>query len=88
MAILKRVRKAIPKDLKCACSPRPWHGYFSLHSKKENLKSVAGLILIDFQIEKKIEKLHFIIIAKRKFFIKLFKMREARDFNLVLFCHR
>ena len=36
VAILKRVRKAIPKDLKCACSPKPWHGYSSLHSKLEN----------------------------------------------------
>ena len=32
VAILNKVRKAIPKDLKCACSPRPWQGYSSSHS--------------------------------------------------------
>ena len=34
MAILKRVRKAIPNDLKCACSPSPWHGCSSSHSEQ------------------------------------------------------
>ena len=37
VAILNSVRKAIPKDLKCACSPKPWQGYSSSHSKKENI---------------------------------------------------
>ena len=32
VAIRKRVRKAIPKDLKWACSPSPWHGCCSSHS--------------------------------------------------------
>ena len=32
VATLKRVRKAIPKFAKWACSPRPWHGWSSSHS--------------------------------------------------------
>lgn len=32
VATRNNVRNAIPKLLKWACSPRPWHGYFSLHS--------------------------------------------------------
>ena len=32
VAILNKVRKAMPKDLKWACSPRPWQGYSSSHS--------------------------------------------------------
>lgn len=34
VATLNKVRKAIPKLLKCACSPKPWHGCSSLHSVK------------------------------------------------------
>ena len=34
------MRKAIPNDLKWACSPRPWHGYSSSHSKKYNFFNI------------------------------------------------
>ena len=34
VAILKSVRKAIPNDLKCACSPSPWQGWSSSHSEQ------------------------------------------------------
>ena len=33
VAILNRVKYAIPKDLKWACSPSPWHGWSSSHSR-------------------------------------------------------
>lgn len=34
VATRNKVRKAIPKFLKWACSPSPWHGYSSSHSEK------------------------------------------------------
>lgn len=34
VATRNKVKKAMPKLLKCACSPRPWHGCSSLHSVK------------------------------------------------------
>ena len=34
VAILKSVRKAMPNDLKCACSPSPWQGWSSSHSQQ------------------------------------------------------
>lgn len=36
VATLNRVRKAIPKLLKWACSPNPWQGISSLHSVRNN----------------------------------------------------
>lgn len=37
VATRKSVRNAIPKLLKCACSPRPWQGMSSLHSAIINI---------------------------------------------------
>ena len=34
VAIRNKVKKAMPKDLKWACSPRPWQGWSSSHSEK------------------------------------------------------
>jgi hypothetical protein len=41
VATRNNVRNAIPKLLKWACSPRPWHGYFSLHSGWNNGESYS-----------------------------------------------
>ena len=36
VAMRKRVRKAMPKERKCACSPRPWHGCSSSQPKSNS----------------------------------------------------
>lgn len=47
VATRNKVRKAIPKFLKWACSPSPWHGYSSSHSEKDELKNIfPGYLII------------------------------------------
>ena len=44
VAMRNNVRKAIPNERKCACSPNPWHGCSSSHSV-----NVHELIFVTFK---------------------------------------
>ena len=95
VAIRKSVRKAIPKDLKWACSPRPWQGWSSSHSthKESRLSRQLAKLFLDvpqcLKIKEKVafydwERSELYILDKnscqKRFICRVFEKFQMRHF--------